>query len=417
MTDQPTTSVDYSSQEINRPPSPPLVTLSCCVVGSKTPFSLDISSSLTVGHLKQTIQQNRPNLLKGIDAADLELFKVSVLEEDDIAKNVEDVIEVAEPLDPTTEIIEIFPDDPPKKTIHIAVVRGPTAHQTVANSNVSGDSGRSTSTLLPGDSASQASSRETPALSSFVRNNVGFETYLTATQCVYDLDHLPSDQDPMSENTKQIKQILGDLPEKPSSSDFSLLYVAQRWELYVIFAAPLSMLNKEQEQALQHETVELYRTWELSQFYPDLEVVRERLKPAALMTARPQIVDVASWLPTPGPTVYLEVFKMLLCTDSPRLQHGADTMTIVYLTLPWGTISQEWQPGIAERHLRIPLDTLYMTIFGYGGLCPGSLYAANSPSGIQLPWSITLYQFLPRVGLIRVRESTLSLTNTQPTHS
>ncbi|THU88472.1 hypothetical protein K435DRAFT_312355 [Dendrothele bispora CBS 962.96] len=105
----------------NRPPSPFLVTLFCYVVGSKTPFSVAISSSLTVDHLKKMIQQERPNLLKGIDPADLELFNVSLPSGRDLVEQVKDAVEVAEPLDPTTDIIEIFPDDSPKKIIHIAV--------------------------------------------------------------------------------------------------------------------------------------------------------------------------------------------------------------------------------------------------------------------------------------------------------
>jgi len=44
---------------------------------------------------------------------------------------------------------------------------------------------------------------------------------------VYELDNLLSDQDPMSEKAKQIKEILGELPERPSARDLSLLYVAQ----------------------------------------------------------------------------------------------------------------------------------------------------------------------------------------------
>ncbi|KAK7435128.1 hypothetical protein VKT23_019821 [Stygiomarasmius scandens] len=237
----------------------------------------------------------------------------------------------------------------------------------VAGSNAgSDDSGRSRDTLLPGDSVSQVSSRESgTVLSSLARNNVDFERYLTATQCVYELDNLLSDQDPMSEKAKQIKEILGELPERPSARDLSLLYVAQCLEQHVAqsLASSLRKLNKEQEQALQCETEKLYRTWELRHFHPDLEVIRERLKPAALITVQPQIRPLERFA---GRIVFLEGLKVLLRTNSPPLQEykPRQTLAIVSLTAPWENIAQEWQPGIAKRHLRGPVDTLYATIFG-----------------------------------------------------
>ncbi|THU91563.1 hypothetical protein K435DRAFT_863292 [Dendrothele bispora CBS 962.96] len=95
---------------------PSLVTLFCYVVGSKnTPFPVDISSSLTINHLKEKVQQERPNLLKEIDAAVLELFLISLPDEGNLATKVEGAIEGNRSLSSTTEIIEIFPNDPPQK--------------------------------------------------------------------------------------------------------------------------------------------------------------------------------------------------------------------------------------------------------------------------------------------------------------
>jgi len=121
-------------------------------------------------------------------------------------------------------------------------------------------------------------------------------------------------------------------------------------------ASSLRKLNKEQEQALQRETEKLYRTWELRHFHPDLEVIRERLKPAALITVQPQIKRLERFA---GRIVFLEGLKALLHTNSPRLQeeNRIQILDIVNLTAPWEKIAQEWQPGIAERHLRGPVCT------------------------------------------------------------
>ncbi|KAK7435425.1 hypothetical protein VKT23_019686 [Stygiomarasmius scandens] len=97
------------------------LTLFCCLVGDSTPFSVDISNSLTVDHLKKRIRQKQFERLKDTQADELVLFKVALSSGDDLAKRVRDAIDgIFEPLDPTTEIIEIFPDEPPEETVHIA---------------------------------------------------------------------------------------------------------------------------------------------------------------------------------------------------------------------------------------------------------------------------------------------------------
>ncbi|KAK7437614.1 hypothetical protein VKT23_018513 [Stygiomarasmius scandens] len=97
------------------------LTLFCCLVGSSTPFPVDISSSRTVSHLKDAIKGKKPNDLNEIDARNLSLFEVSILSGGDLAQKVEDAVKASKPLDPTMELLEIFPNEPPKKTIHIAV--------------------------------------------------------------------------------------------------------------------------------------------------------------------------------------------------------------------------------------------------------------------------------------------------------
>ncbi|KAK7447717.1 hypothetical protein VKT23_013973 [Stygiomarasmius scandens] len=115
--------MDSASQKRRRPRSPSVInlTLFCCFVGSSTPFVVDISSSLTVDHLKKTIKEKKSDELKGLSARKLQLFKVYIPDEDDLAQKVEDAAEGIKPLNPTMELTEIFPDEPPEETIHIAV--------------------------------------------------------------------------------------------------------------------------------------------------------------------------------------------------------------------------------------------------------------------------------------------------------
>jgi len=96
------------------------LTLFCCLVDSSTPFPVDISSSRTVSHLKDAIKEKKLNVLKEIDADRLSLFKVSLPDEDGLAQKVEDAVKASKPLDPTMELLEIFPNELPKETIHIA---------------------------------------------------------------------------------------------------------------------------------------------------------------------------------------------------------------------------------------------------------------------------------------------------------
>jgi hypothetical protein len=54
------------------------VTLFCWILGkSRCSFLVDIEDSKTVGHLKEEILRKNSNALAGIDAADLQLWKVS----------------------------------------------------------------------------------------------------------------------------------------------------------------------------------------------------------------------------------------------------------------------------------------------------------------------------------------------------
>ncbi|THU84568.1 hypothetical protein K435DRAFT_971098 [Dendrothele bispora CBS 962.96] len=95
--------------------------LFCCFVGSDRSFLVNISSSLTVDDLKEAIKQERPNYLRRIDAANLDLFEVSLPDEGDLVTKVKDEVEIKESLDPTKKLSKIFPNEPLVETIHIAV--------------------------------------------------------------------------------------------------------------------------------------------------------------------------------------------------------------------------------------------------------------------------------------------------------
>ncbi|THU81862.1 hypothetical protein K435DRAFT_467269 [Dendrothele bispora CBS 962.96] len=105
-------------------PSPSAVDLElfCCFVGSDTPFLVKISSSLTVDDLKEAIKQKMPNYLRRIDSARLALFEISIPDKGDLATKVKGAItEGKESLRSTTKLSQIFPNEPPEETIHIAV--------------------------------------------------------------------------------------------------------------------------------------------------------------------------------------------------------------------------------------------------------------------------------------------------------
>jgi len=95
--------------------------LFCCFVGSNTPFPVCISSSYIVDELKEAIRQKNFKRLKDTQADELELFKVSLPDEDGLAQKVEDAVKASKPLHPIMKLLKIFPNEPPEETIHIAV--------------------------------------------------------------------------------------------------------------------------------------------------------------------------------------------------------------------------------------------------------------------------------------------------------
>jgi hypothetical protein len=94
------------------------LTLFVYLVGLGNPFAVDIERSKTVGHLKQAILLQKPNGLKGIDAARLVLYKVELPDSEDLLVSQAS----GEKLESQTMALsEIFPMEPPEEVISILV--------------------------------------------------------------------------------------------------------------------------------------------------------------------------------------------------------------------------------------------------------------------------------------------------------
>ncbi|KAF9288968.1 hypothetical protein BGZ88_007965, partial [Linnemannia elongata] len=106
--------------------------LLCLFEGEATSnaFSVKIESTKTIGSLKDHIKTKILNTFNGIDAKDLTLWRV---DQPVLAANKHNLILLSAidsptELDPTDDISDVFPEAPPKKTIHIIVQRPPQEH-------------------------------------------------------------------------------------------------------------------------------------------------------------------------------------------------------------------------------------------------------------------------------------------------
>ncbi|KAF9177733.1 hypothetical protein BGZ51_008414 [Haplosporangium sp. Z 767] len=103
------------------------LTLFCLVEGTIMPFSIDISTTETVDHLKDIIKAKNAVEFKDVDAKDLMLWYVSipVTENDDELSILLDALNEKKDLGPTTRLSKLFAGTPPKDTIHVTVQRPP----------------------------------------------------------------------------------------------------------------------------------------------------------------------------------------------------------------------------------------------------------------------------------------------------
>jgi len=91
------------------------------IIGPDTSFPITIDSSETVGDLKERILEKNPNDLKGVDAARLTLYLVELPDDDTLEQSVAQAVNTRRPLRPSHPLSEIFPANPPTKTINIVV--------------------------------------------------------------------------------------------------------------------------------------------------------------------------------------------------------------------------------------------------------------------------------------------------------
>ncbi|KAG0274862.1 hypothetical protein BGZ96_004062, partial [Linnemannia gamsii] len=99
----------------------------CLVDGESTSFPVGIESTKTIGDLKDEIKTKKTPRFDDVAAHELTLWRVSIPllpKKDRKDISLRDVAKKDE-LDETDDLSDVFPDKPPKMTIHIIVQRPP----------------------------------------------------------------------------------------------------------------------------------------------------------------------------------------------------------------------------------------------------------------------------------------------------
>ncbi|KAF9236576.1 hypothetical protein BU15DRAFT_28414, partial [Melanogaster broomeanus] len=99
------------------------ITLYCWVRGQSTNhiFPVKISSTMTVGDLKEAIKDKKPVDFRDVDADALALYKVSHADNGDLQKTLEHLtFDDEEPLNPMAPLSSVFSDVPPRH-LHIVI--------------------------------------------------------------------------------------------------------------------------------------------------------------------------------------------------------------------------------------------------------------------------------------------------------
>ena len=102
-------------------------TLICLVQGEFTTnaFAVDIDANKTVSHLRDIIKEKKTIDFCNVDADGLVLWRVNVPADDDSALRalvlVEDETRGITMMQPTWDIIDVFPSQPPKRHIHVII--------------------------------------------------------------------------------------------------------------------------------------------------------------------------------------------------------------------------------------------------------------------------------------------------------
>ncbi|KAG2039316.1 hypothetical protein BDR03DRAFT_259861 [Suillus americanus] len=93
-----------------------------CIVWGDDPhrtFAVNIAQTQTVGDLKDLIKDKTKRQFDLVDAKSLELWKVDLPVDVTIERNL--ALDPTKSLSPVDEMVEIFPNAPPRKRLHIII--------------------------------------------------------------------------------------------------------------------------------------------------------------------------------------------------------------------------------------------------------------------------------------------------------
>jgi hypothetical protein len=94
----------------------------CTIQDHNNPFPVDIEENQTVGDLKKAIKEEDPHAFADLDADDLILYHIEVPDDENMANNVTAIMQEPPPaLRPTVELLDLFPETPKGRTVHILV--------------------------------------------------------------------------------------------------------------------------------------------------------------------------------------------------------------------------------------------------------------------------------------------------------
>ncbi|KAG0257284.1 hypothetical protein BGZ95_005291 [Linnemannia exigua] len=175
------------------------ISLFCLVDGEATSnaFPVEIESTKTIGDLKELIKSKKSPEFNDVAADKLTLWRVSIPVTDNKQPSVlSNFLKSALELTPTDDVSEVFPETPPKKTIHIIVLRPPPVHAPIPIPDHSSDESRPGSPLFD---------EKWPELLAQLRTSSSPLTPLL----FLNLPESPEAQDPPSTADKALEKIRG----------------------------------------------------------------------------------------------------------------------------------------------------------------------------------------------------------------
>jgi hypothetical protein len=97
------------------------ITLFCWVLDkSECPFQIEIAKDKTVGHLKRTIKEEKPNTLIKVDADQLQLWNVSIPDDDQLEASIRQTV-LGRPLRSTKLLSAVFPSPLLTDVVHVLI--------------------------------------------------------------------------------------------------------------------------------------------------------------------------------------------------------------------------------------------------------------------------------------------------------